>query len=180
MGPPIFVSGQYREHRTGPAPQFAWCALLPRYSRNRALRMRRRTYGSTHHALPRGLAIWSQKVASCAKAISLRKFFDLKSMPRTVGSLRLRAVQLRRPLSPSREAHVFDRPPLTQRTLMGVDDPRFPQGRGRCCSRSWRVDFKVEIITQIAAPQKATNQASESQKSTSSRVMVGLCQMMLD
>jgi hypothetical protein len=42
------------------------------------------------------------------------------------------------------------------------------------------VDFEVEIITQIAAPQKATNQASESQKSTSSRVMVGLCQMMLD
>ena len=64
-----------------------------------------------HDALSRGLAIWSQKVASCAKAISLRKFSDLKSMPRTVGSLRLRAVQLRRPLSPSREAHVFDRPP---------------------------------------------------------------------
>ena len=126
------------------------------------------------------LRFGAKKVTSCAKAISLRKFSDLKSMPRTVGSLRLRAVQLRRPLSPSREAHVFDRPPLTQRTLMGVDDPRFPQGRGRCCSRSWRVDFKVEIITQIAAPQKATNQASESQKSTSSRVMVGLCQMMLD
>jgi len=42
------------------------------------------TYGS-NHALSRGLAIWSQKSASCAKAISLRKFSDLKSMPRTVG-----------------------------------------------------------------------------------------------
>ena len=33
--------------------------------------------------------------------------------------------------------------------------------------------------TQIAAPQKATNQANESQTSTSSRVIVGFCQMML-
>jgi hypothetical protein len=33
--------------------------------------------------------------------------------------------------------------------------------------------------TQIAAPQRATNQASESQTSTSSRVMVGFYQMML-
>ena len=33
--------------------------------------------------------------------------------------------------------------------------------------------------TQIAAPQTATNQTSESQTSTSSRFMVGFCQMML-
>ena len=33
--------------------------------------------------------------------------------------------------------------------------------------------------TQIAAAQRVTNQASESQTSTSSRFMVGFCQMML-
>ena len=53
-------------------------------------------------ALSRGLAIWSQKSGLLRQGISLRKCSDLKSMPRTVGSLRLRAVQLRRPLSPSR------------------------------------------------------------------------------
>ncbi len=107
------------------------------------------------------LLFGAKKLVSSAKTISMRKFSDLKSMPRTVGSPRLRAVQLRRPLSPSREAHVFDRPPLTQRTLMGVDDPRFPQGRGRCCSRSWRVDFKVEIITP-RSPRRRRRQTKQA------------------
>ena len=61
LGPPIFVSGQYREHRTGPAPQFAWRALLPRYSRNRALRMRRRTYGSTPRPVARSCDLEPKK-----------------------------------------------------------------------------------------------------------------------
>src|SRR6478672_13449584 len=33
--------------------------------------------------------------------------------------------------------------------------------------------------TQIAAPQRVTNQASESQTSTSSRFMIGFCEMIL-
>src|SRR5260370_33338457 len=39
--------------------------------------------------------------------------------------------------------------------------------------------FAGQNNTQIAAPQRATNQASESQTSTSSRFMVGLWQVML-
>src|SRR5258706_10340474 len=35
-----WTSMPIREHRAGPAPQFAWRARLPRYSRNRALRTR--------------------------------------------------------------------------------------------------------------------------------------------
>ena len=72
-------------------------------------------------------------------------------------------------------------PPLTQRTLMRVDDPPVSPRPGSLLFAELESGFQNgNNNTQIAAPQKATNQASESQKSTSSRVMVGLCQMMLD
>jgi hypothetical protein len=58
----------------------------------------------------------------------------------------------------------FLREPLKQQTRIDVDWPLLANQSGN--------------NTQIAAPQRATNQANESQTSTSSRVMVGFCQMM--